>query len=114
MLIKIPDLIANVRENIQCISAIEAAEKCKSLNAVFIDVREPAEYAKRSVQGTINIPRGILEMQSIEKFPDENTPIFIHCATGGRACLAAEQLQRIGYQNIWAITCNLDAVIQAN
>ena len=46
-------------------------------------------------------------------YPDENLAIFIHCATGARAIFAAEQLARVGYQNVWAITCPLDETCRA-
>ena len=38
--------------------------------------------------------------------------IYLHCASGGRAALAAEQLQRIGYKNVKAISCGHDEVCQ--
>ncbi|WP_286235402.1 rhodanese-like domain-containing protein [Thalassotalea sediminis] len=114
MLKTLPELIAQARENVTCITANEAVKKCKALNGVFIDVREPAEFANQSATGAINIPRGVLEPQILEKITDAQKPIFIHCATGGRATLAAEQLLRVGYENVWAITCKFDDVFKAH
>ena len=37
-------------------------------------------------------------------------PIYLHCATGGRATLAAEQLQRIGYNKVTVISCKAENV----
>ena len=113
MLKKIPELVAELRQHVPCLTAQEAAAKCKALQGVLIDVREPSEFVKQPAQGAVNIPRGVLEMQATVKFPDATTPIFIHCATGGRATFAAEQLQRVGYQNVWAITCNAEVVVEA-
>jgi len=45
--------------------------------------------------------------------PGASTPIYLHCATGGRACLAVEQLTRLGYQNVTAISCPIDSVCMA-
>jgi phage shock protein E len=36
---------------------------------------------------------------------NESHAIFLHCATGGRASFAAEQLTRLGYTNVSAIIC---------
>ncbi len=49
-------------------------------------------------------------MKMLQMHPDENLAIFIHCATGARATLSAEQLKRVGYKNVWVITCMLDDI----
>jgi len=110
MLKTLPELIASARANITTVKAAEALPVCYSQNALLIDVREPNEYATAAISKAINIPRGVLEMQMINLYPDENTNIYIHCATGGRASLAAEQLLRVGYKNVTAISCNLDEI----
>jgi len=110
MLKTIPSLIPEIRKTIQCISAQEGLPKCESEQGVLVDVREPGEFSQKSAQGAINIPRGLLEMKMLELFPDAEKPIYIHCATGVRASFAAEQLTRLGYKNVWAITCKLEQI----
>ncbi|MFT6208807.1 MAG: rhodanese-related sulfurtransferase, partial [Colwellia sp.] len=39
--------------------------------------------------------------------------IYLHCATGGLASLAAEQLSRLGYKDVWAIVCQHSDVCSA-
>ena len=110
MLKTIPDVIAQARQSLNTITALDAVEKCKNENGIIIDVREPAEFAEKSGDSTINIPRGVLEMKMLQMHPDENLAIFIHCATGARATFAAEQLKRVGYKNVWVVTCMIDDV----
>ena len=110
MLKTIPEVIAQARQSLNTITAIDAVEKCKHEKGIIIDVREPAEFAEKSGNNTINIPRGLLEMKMLQLHPDENLAVFIHCATGVRATFAAEQLQRVGYNNVWVITCMIDDV----
>ena len=110
MLKTIPEIIAHARQSLNTITAAEAAIKCKNENGITIDVREPAEFADKAASNTINIPRGLLEMKMLKMHPDENLAIFIHCATGARATFSAEQLKRVGYKNVWVITCMLDDV----
>ncbi len=110
MLKTIPEIVAQVRKSLNTITAVDAAIKCESDNGIIIDVREPAEYAEKSASNTINIPRGLLEMKMLQMHPDENLAIFIHCATGARATFAAEQLNRVGYNNVWVITCKFDDI----
>lgn len=111
MLKKIPEIIAEARLNLNTLTASQALAKHKELGGVVLDVREPEEYAQKCATGTINVPRGILESKMPALYSDENTPIFIHCASGARATFAAEQLARIGYSNVWVITCKVDDVI---
>ena len=110
MLKTIPEVIAEARQSLNTITAADAAVKCKAENGLIIDVREPTEFAEKAGNNTINIPRGLLEMKMLQMYPDENLAIFIHCATGARATFSAEQLTRVGYKNVWVITCMLDDV----
>ncbi|MDX2367208.1 MAG: rhodanese-like domain-containing protein [Colwellia sp.] len=110
MLKTIPEVIAHARQSLNTITAEDAAIKCKAENGLIIDVREPAEFAEKSGENIINIPRGLLEMKMLKMYPDENLAIFIHCATGARATFAAEQLMRVGYKNVWVVTCLLEDV----
>lgn len=109
----IPELVAEIRSTLRCLSAQEAKEEITKNQGVLIDVREPAEVAEKPVLGSTNIPRGVLEMKMLEQHSEPNMPIYIHCATGARATLAAEQLKRLGYQQVTIITCDLDSICQA-
>jgi rhodanese-related sulfurtransferase len=107
----IPELIADVRQNLRCISAEQAQQEISKLNnALLLDVREPQEAMEHPVAGASNIPRGVLEMQMLQRFNQPDLAIYIHCATGIRASLAAEQLQRVGYNNVSVITCDLETI----
>jgi rhodanese-related sulfurtransferase len=110
MTLSVPELVALAKSNVETVSATTAyANK----QAIFVDVRESAEVLNSPIEGSLSIPRGILEMNITKHCPDENTEIYLHCASGGRAALAAEQLQRIGYNNVKAISCKHDDVCQA-
>ena len=96
-----------------CISAEKAAVLLAELdNALLIDVREPAEAAQASVKSAINIPRGLLEMKIGEFCSTADTPIFVHCAAGGRAALSAASLQDMGYENLYVIAARFDEISQ--
>ena len=110
MLITIPQLIQEIRPNVRCLSAAEAKIERGKNKGLLIDVREPAEAAEKPTPGSINIPRGVLEMKLSESHPNPEEAIYVHCATGARATLSAEQLIRIGYTNITVITCDLEAI----
>jgi len=113
MLNKIPDLVCQIKPKVNLISAPEALIKCQDLSGVIIDVREADEVNGKVAAGTVNIPRGVLEMKMSMLYPDANQAIFIHCASGVRAIFSAEQLNRLGYKNVWAITCAIDDICSA-
>lgn len=114
MLKNIPEVIAHARESLTVISAAEAVELSKQNNGVIIDVREPSEYNQQSAEGSINIPRGLLEMKMLQMYPDENKAIFLHCATGARAIFSAEQLKRVGYVNVAVISSSVEDICKAS
>ncbi len=75
---------------------------------ILLDVREPSEFDKLRIPGSINVPRGVLE-QSCEWDYDETVPelaagrdqeIVVICRSGKRSVLAADMLQRMGYTNV--------------
>ncbi len=102
MILSVPELVAQAKQTVECVTAVQAFSQN---DALFIDVREPAESANSPIKNSINIPRGVLEMNIASHCPDAEKAIYLHCASGGRAALAAEQLQRIGYKNVKAISC---------
>ena len=70
--------------------------------------REPAEFDKLRIPGSINVPRGVLE-QSCEWDYDETVPelaagreqeIVVICRSGKRSVLAADMLLRMGFANV--------------
>jgi len=79
-------------------------------NILVADFRESPEVAQRSINCSTNIPRGVLEMKITELTQDPSTPICVHCASGDRAALAAEQLMRIGFTNVKAISSGIDHI----
>ena len=110
MLKPILELIQEARTSLRCITAQQAMAEVHSNNGLLLDVRETTEVTERQTPSSVNIPRGVLEMKMLTSYPNQDLPIYIHCATGARASLAAEQLQRVGYQNVTVITCDLETV----
>jgi rhodanese-related sulfurtransferase len=80
--------------------------------ALLVDVREEIEFTVGHVPGTVNVSRGRLEFRIWKKlgFPgkvDTSRKIYVQCATGGRATLAAKQLKDIGFTNVTAVVMDL-------
>ena len=67
--------------------------------AVLLDVRTRQEYSAGHIPGSVNIP--LQEIASVpQKISDMDTPVFVHCLSGGRSGQAAQYMCGIGYQNV--------------
>ena len=107
MTMTMKDLVADARSRVQAVSPQEAEEAVRN-GDLILDVREPAELEKDGrIAGALHIPRGILETradataQTAEaRLTDLRGSGRVHvlCASGGRAALAADTLQRMGYE----------------
>lgn len=110
----LPEIVAETRASLHCLTPEAAREMLVDApNALVIDVREQSEVSEKRAADTINLPRGVLEMKIPEYTTDPDAPIFLHCATGGRAIMAAEALQRMGFRKVSIIDCSCDEVMQA-
>ena len=111
MIKTVGELISEAQTQIDCIDAISAKSLYQnSVNAVIIDVREVNNYDESSLQDSINISRGLIEMKIAKYCPDSETLILTHCGGGGRASLAALTLQKMGYTNVHAITATFEEI----
>ena len=111
MLKTLPKLLQQAKQNVQLLTAKQAAQDISQNHGLLIDVRESAEHFASPAVGAINIPRGVLEMKLLEIEKDPERHIYLHCASSLRASLAAEQLARMGYTNVNVITCRMEEVL---
>ncbi len=113
MLLTLQERLAAIEPQPEKITAAEAAAKKARHDCYVIDVREPAEHANSPAKGAINIPRGLLEMKILELVTDPGASIILHCASGARAMLAAEQLAKMGYQHVAVMSCDIPTIQKA-
>ena len=115
------DLVAAARGRIVEVEA--KAFAAAPGDAVVLDVREPAEFATGHLAGAVNIPRGVLEFQ-VDAHPAlacttdpalarKDVPLVLVCRSGGRAALAADSLQAMGFSNVRSIRGGMLAWQQA-
>jgi rhodanese-related sulfurtransferase len=82
---------------------------------LIIDIREPAEYAAMHIDGSLNVPRGILE-SACEYGYEETEPelaaarerdLVLVCRSGNRSALAAHTLQLMGFRKATSMKTGL-------
>lgn len=122
-------LIAEVIANIKEVSIADLSDYLqKQPEPRLIDVREPAEFAQGHIAGAINYPRGVLEMQlanhpavaasgcaaDIALTELASQPLYLICRSGGRSALAAESLQRMGFNDVYSVAGGMQGWLDAN
>lgn len=81
----------------------------KDTDAILLDVRSKQEFEEGHLDGSLNIPLYELKNQ-LEKLPDKNCTIMIYCASGHRSKQAKEELEEIGYKNVYHLKNGLDGM----
>lgn len=103
------DLIAEALPDVEELFPWDLEEKIgQASDLILLDVREPQEFDALHIQGSINVPRGVLE-QACDWDYDETVPelaagrereIIVICRSGNRSVLAAHTMQRMGFKNV--------------
>jgi len=78
---------------------------------LIVDIREPDEYATGHIQGSLLVPRGILEASCDWGYSDtlpvlvlaRNQPVVLVCRSGNRTALAALTLQQMGFKQVFSM-----------
>ena len=69
----------------------------------LVDVREDHEWAKGHLPGATHLGKGIIERDIETKIPDAGAEIILYCGGGFRSALAADNLQKMGYTNVYSM-----------
>jgi rhodanese-related sulfurtransferase len=82
---------------------------------LIVDVREPYEFTAMHIDGSINVPRGILE-SACEWDYEETVPALVEardlevvvvCRSGYRSVLAVHSMQILGYRDVVSLATGL-------
>ncbi|MBC7929340.1 MAG: sulfurtransferase [Rubrivivax sp.] len=71
--------------------------------ARLIDVREDNEWEKGHASGARHMGRGIIERDIEQEVPDHDAEIILYCGGGYRSALAADNLQKMGYREVYSM-----------
>lgn len=104
------DLAADTKPYIEEITVDDLNLKIENQeDFLLLDVRQPAEYKKSNIPGSILIPRGMIEFKIgndafwEEEFlytPEKNAEIILYCKKGDRGILATKVLSELGFTNV--------------
>jgi len=70
---------------------------------ILVDVREESEYRAGHIPEAVWMGKGIIERDIEHRIPEKKTEIWLYCGGGYRSILAAENIQKMGYENVVSV-----------
>ena len=95
-------LVAEAKTRVREVSVEEAQGRVRE-GARLIDVREDREWEQGRARGAEHLGRGVIERDIEERFPDRGAELILYCGGGYRSALATDNLQRMGYTNVYSM-----------
>lgn len=95
-------LVDEARTAVREVSVAVTRDRVKH-GAVLIDVREDNEFEVARAAGAVHLGRGVIERDIVFKYSDKDTELILYCGGGYRSALAAANLQKMGYTNVWSM-----------
>jgi len=95
-------IVNDAKSRVREVSVDETQERMKN-GAVLIDVREDNEFQAAHAAGARHMGRGIIERDIVQTVPEKDTELILYCGGGYRSALATDNLQKMGYTNVWSM-----------
>ncbi len=96
-------LVDDARSRVREVDVDDARRKLESGKAKLIDVREDSEWEAAHARGAEHMGKGVIERDIEQRVPDKNAELILYCGGGFRSALAADNLQKMGYTNVWSM-----------
>jgi rhodanese-related sulfurtransferase len=110
----VKDMVAKAKSSVQKVSAADVKAMIdKKDKAIYLDVRDPGEFAAGHLPGAMNISRGTLEFNVFNKIKDPNAKVIVYCKTAGRSTLATKTLNDLGYKNAILMDAQFEEWVKA-
>ena len=79
---------------------------------VLIDVREDNEWNLGRIPKALHLGKGIIERDIESVVEDRSTELILYCQGGFRSALAAESLNKMGFQNVFSMSGGFGAWVE--
>lgn len=97
-------LVADAKTRVREIAAAQLPALLQNRpHARLVDVRERDEYLAGHVRGAEWLGKGIIERDIEQRHPDKSEPLYLYCGGGFRSALAADNLRKMGYHEVWSV-----------
>jgi rhodanese-related sulfurtransferase len=97
-------IVNDAKSRIQELNIHDVKKKMQQgASFLLVDVREDNEWAAGHLPSAIHMGRGVIERDIEQRVPRTDTEIILYCGGGFRSALAADNLQRMGYNNVYSM-----------
>jgi rhodanese-related sulfurtransferase len=97
-------LCQDVKQNVRELTVDDVKAKLDAKETFhLVDVREESEFAQDHLPGAVHLGKGVIERDIEKAIPRTDAPIVLYCGGGFRSALAADNLQKMGYTNVWSM-----------
>ncbi|ATD66423.1 MULTISPECIES: rhodanese-like domain-containing protein [Luteimonas] len=83
-------------------------------NALVVDLRPSADYAKGHIPGSKNVLMSQFDPESKQLAPAKALPVVLVCKTGSTASDAAKRLKKAGFANVYVLDGGIGGWLQAD
>jgi rhodanese-related sulfurtransferase len=83
--------------------SVEETQALMKDGATLIDVREDNEWNEAHAKDAIHLGRGVIERDIVHQISDKDAELILYCGGGYRSALAADNLQKMGYTNVYSM-----------
>ncbi|MDM8565133.1 rhodanese-like domain-containing protein [Candidatus Halobeggiatoa sp. HSG11] len=102
------ELVNNCLKTVKEVFPWDLETDVNNLSPVLLDIREPYEFDVLHIKGSMNVPRGILELACDYGYDDtipelvkaRDKEVVVICRSGHRSVLAAYTMQIMGYKSV--------------
>lgn len=95
------------------VNTLQATQMINREDALLVDVRDPAEFAKGHILGAKSVPLADLERRAAELDRHKAKPVIVHCDNGSRATRALAVLKARGFGRVFNLAGGYGAWQQA-
>lgn len=82
-------------------------------DVLLIDVRDADEFEKFRIEGAKHMSKGWIEAKIHTVTDSATDTIVLYCGGGNRSALAADNLQKMGYRNVYSMAGGIKGWINA-
>ena len=106
-------LCEDAKSRIQELSADEVEQLlAKDTSIQLLDVRDRDEWEQGHLPNATFLSKGWIEAKIEKLVPGKSTTIVLYCGGGNRSALAADNLQKMGYQNVSSMIGGIKAWVK--
>ncbi len=82
------------------VDTTEATRLYNREDALFVDIRSEADYAKGHLPGAVNVPNGNMDQRHKKLDKHKSKPVIVYDAQGMQAAKAGKQLKEKGFEQV--------------